>query len=166
MNKFCNWAALIAANAYLIILGHFYSIHPKSISDFTQKDLLQLLGALLAIVAIFRVSSWLRADYAQAGSPHRLHADSAESLPTHTVAAKPPLSFGEAMRKSPRTLAVLFVFALSLPPLMCLGKYGASATIFSREYWHSVIIGELLMAACVTAGWFIARRKYEQNLRR
>jgi protein-S-isoprenylcysteine O-methyltransferase Ste14 len=166
MNKFYTWATLIAATAYLIFLGYFYSIHSKPISDFTHKDLLQVLGALFAIVAVFRVSSWLRADYGQAESPHRLHADSAETLPTHNVSAKPPLSFGAAMRKRPGTLAALFLFAISLPPLIRLGKQGASGTIFSREYWHSVIIGELLMAVCVTAGWFVAKRKYEKHLRR
>jgi hypothetical protein len=166
MNRFYSWAALIAAVGYLILLGFFYSLHRRSMAEYIQKDSLWIFGALLAVVAINRMLSRLTADQGQARNLDRLPADHAETLSDNERTAKPPLSFGAAMRKNPRTLAFLFVCAFALPWMMRLSKTQAVGAPFTGEFWHSVAIGELLMAAALIGGWLIAKRKYERNLRR
>jgi hypothetical protein len=166
MNRFYTWAALIAAIGYLILLGFFYSLHPRSMAEYIQKDPVQILGALLAVVAINRMFSRLTADRGQPRNLDSLPAEPTQTLSDNERTAKPPLSFGAAMRKKPGTLAFLCVCAFALPPLMRLSKPPAVGTPFTREFWHSVAIGELLMAAALIGGWLIAKRKYERNLRR
>lgn len=129
-------------------------------------DLLLGLGALLAVVALFRASSWLRADHDQAEHSNRLHANSTDTLLAHNLPAKPQVSFGAAMMKRRGTLIALIFIALLLPPMILLGNRGSPAATLDRGFWQSVIIGELIMAVCVTVGWFIAKRNYERNLHR
>jgi hypothetical protein len=165
MNRFFMWVALIAATAYLFLLGFSYTTHPKRISDFTQTNLWHAFGALFAVFFITRwATSRLRDSRRQAEDSKYLPLDSDELHPIYDQAVKSRLSFGEAMRKKRGILAVLFLFALLLPPLIQLGKRpGVGAVPFTRAYWQFVIIGELLMAVCVTIGWFVAKRKYERS---
>jgi hypothetical protein len=164
LNKFRTWTTLIAPIGYLVFLTYIYFAHPKSLSDFTHKDVLLMFGALFSIVAIIRLLPLLRAKNGQAATSP-LKSDSIEPLPTDALTASSPLSFGDKIKKKPGTLAVIFLFAFSLPPLLTLGSQGSAGQVFSRDYWHDVIIGELLMAVCLSAGWFIAKRKYEGTLK-
>jgi hypothetical protein len=167
MKKFYAWAALIAATAYLILVGYLYATHPKPITDFTQRDLLQVFGILFALVAIFRLAPRLSESRGKAEDSNCSPVDSAEHHQIHNQSAKAQPSFREAMNKKRGTLAVLFLFSFLLPPLIQLGQRRGIGTVpFSRAYWQSVIIGELLMASCLVVGWFLAKRKYERNLKR
>jgi hypothetical protein len=159
-DRFNSVAVLIAAIGCLVLVAHHYLTAPTSISDFTRRDFFYIFGVLFAFACIYRAASWLREGHKTFGAPRHVDVDPAVISATPT--GNYQLSFGAALRKRAALLSIVLVFFFSLPLLFQLGAVRTQHGID----WHTVILGELLMAIAVLIGWFRAKRKFDKSLRR
>lgn len=165
MGRLFQWVLFIFSLFLLALFVRYYTTYPGAIFEFDKAGLYRLALALaIAIACVLMAVGFARRRRASsdAGSHEGRGVPRVESL-LADLPASAEHPFKTAFRRRPVVATLLVAFPISLPFLFQLLP-SEPRQPSEAAYWHSVLIGELLVGAVLATAWY--RVKYLVRRRR